>query len=146
MDFRKAFDRVWRSALCLKLLEKGIGGNMYHLIKDMYYKNVSSVKIGNLKTRNFCNDIGVKQGDGLSPTLFNIFIDDLTQILNDNECDPCKIHDVQVGSLLYADDLIIMSESSDGLRNSLLKLDQYCNKWAHTPHTHRELKSPISHP
>ena len=46
-----------------------------------------------------------------------------------NECDPCKLHDVTVESLLYADYFKVMIKGSDGLRNSILKLDQYCNIW-----------------
>ena len=36
VDFRKAFDSVWREALLLKLLKLGIGGNFYWLLKHMY--------------------------------------------------------------------------------------------------------------
>jgi hypothetical protein len=36
IDFKKAFDSVWHEGLYLKLLENGIGGWFYDLIKDLY--------------------------------------------------------------------------------------------------------------
>jgi hypothetical protein len=36
VDFKKAFDSVWHEGLYLKLLENGIGGRFYDLIKDLY--------------------------------------------------------------------------------------------------------------
>ena len=36
VDFQKVFDSVWHNGLFLKLLESGIGGKTYDLIKSMY--------------------------------------------------------------------------------------------------------------
>ena len=46
-----------------------------------------------------------------------------------DECSPANISGIEVGCLLYADDLVMVSETSVGLRESLGKLDQYCNRW-----------------
>ena len=64
----------------------------------------------------------------LSPSLFNIFIDDLGDIFDDS-CDPVRIFDVPLSHLLYADDLILMSTSVEGLIKCLEKLRSYCNTW-----------------
>ena len=37
---------------------------------------------------------------------------------------------MNIGCLLYADDLLIISHSSDDLQTSLKKLNTYCTKWA----------------
>ena len=70
---------------------------------------------------------GVKQCDGLSPILFNIFINDLCDSFN-NDCYPVSIEDVSINCLLYADDLLL-SESEKGLQQCLKILEQYCAKW-----------------
>ena len=36
IDFKKAFDSVWRSALFFKLKAKGIHGKVYNIIKNLY--------------------------------------------------------------------------------------------------------------
>ncbi len=38
IDFKKAFDSIWHQGLFYKLIESGIGGKTYDLIKSMYTK------------------------------------------------------------------------------------------------------------
>ena len=128
IDFRKAFDKVWRDGLFLKLLKAGINGNIYKLIKQMYQKTRMKIKFSDGLSKAFTSNAGIRQGDGLSPLLFNVFINDLNDIF-DHTCDPAKIGQLQISNLLYADDLLLISESEKGLQNSLDKLAIYCKKW-----------------
>ena len=73
----------------------------------------------------------MKQGCVLSPVLFNLFIHDLPNIF-DHSCDPVTLHDVKFSCLMFADDLVLASESSQGLQACLDKIGQYCNKWGLT--------------
>ncbi len=81
IDFKKAFDSIWHEGLYLKLLDSGIGGKFYDLIKSMYTASQCAVKIGNQRTEFFPQGRGVRQGCSLSPTLFNIYINQLANIL-----------------------------------------------------------------
>ena len=67
VDFKKAFDSVWRQALLFKLLDKGIGGSVYKIIKHMYSNTKYSYKSSNFYSNPFMGNSGVKQGDNLSP-------------------------------------------------------------------------------
>jgi len=129
IDFRKAFDSIWHEALFLKLLKLGIGGPFYTILKQMYFNVTASVKCGNTLSESFNIFRGVKQGDILSPLLFNIFINDMVTLFNETDGLPPSLIDKKVGSLLYADDLVILSTSKEGLQNSLNKLSNYCTKW-----------------
>ena len=71
----------------------------------------------------------MKQGDSISPTLFNIFINDLNSNFEDAGCEPSTLLNSHVGSLSFADDLLIISESKEGLQNSMNNLGEYCKKW-----------------
>ena len=64
---------------------------------------------------------GLTQGGVLSPRLFNLFIDDIKQIF-DESCDPILLFDSPLSHLLYADDLVLMSNSKAGLQECLNKL------------------------
>ncbi len=49
----------------------------YNIIKDMYLQ----VTVNGKLTPTFTSILGVRQGDNLSPTLYNIFNDDIPNIL-----------------------------------------------------------------
>lgn len=127
VDFSKAFDSVWRQGLFHKLHNLGIKGNILETIKHMYSTTQFCIKKDNFISNPIPNNKGVKQGDSLSPTLFNIYINDLGSCLNG--CDPVLLGDTPLNHLLFADDLLLMSESSSGLQECLGKLEQFCHKW-----------------
>ena len=47
----------------------------------------------------------------------------------DSTCAPVNLNNLNLSCLMYADDLIIMSESAAGLQHALDKLYHYCMKW-----------------
>ena len=114
VDFAKAFDSVSRNSLLYKLTKTNIGGKFFKLIKKMYSETKFRFKNGDLLGPERTAYRGVKQGDGLSSTLFSIFINDLCDSFN-NSCYPVSIEDVSNNCLLYADDLLLLSESEKGL-------------------------------
>ena len=54
------------------------------------------------------SNVVVQQGDSLSPTL--LFINDLLSVLR-NETDGATIGDVNLNCFLFADDLVLLSNS-----------------------------------
>ena len=57
----------------------------------MYRKTECAVKLGNRTTQYFKCKKGVRQGDPLSPLLFNIFINGIFKLLEENNCDPVNL-------------------------------------------------------
>ena len=135
VDLKKAFDSLWRNGLLYKLNKLGIGKQMYSIIKKQFENTLGSFKYKDFQSNFFETDRGVRQGDSISPTLFNIFINDITRIFENENNEPVEIIDSKVGSLLFADDLIILSKSKTGLQNSLNNLSEYCDKWQLTVNT-----------
>ena len=73
--------------------------------------------------------MGVTQGDTPSTILFNLYINDLPSILSFDGNDRIVVDHTPINCLIYADDLVIMSTSAEGLQECLNKLATYCNKW-----------------
>ena len=130
VDMQKAFDTVNRRKLLQKLKQTGIGTLMYNLIHNMYLTSKArlSVKTGNTMTNSFNSEIGVYQGDVLSPLLFNLYVNGIVQCFNET-CESPKLDSTPVNCLLYADDIVIISTSQEGLQNSMNKLNMYCKSW-----------------
>ena len=128
VDFSKFFDKINRHIMFYKLLKYGITGKIYHLIKSVYSTTSYKIKIGDSTSPSFTATNGLKQGCCMSPILSNIFQNDLHIIFDDN-CDPIDIGGEVMNSLSWADDLILLSTSKEGLQRCLTKLSDYCKKW-----------------
>lgn len=85
IDFKQAFDTVWRDGLWTKVLKSGIDGKCLRFIINMYKGIKSKVKIGQHLSDFFMCNIGVRQGENLSPFLFSLFINDLEDYLLRNQ-------------------------------------------------------------
>ena len=79
--------------MCYKLLNYGITGKMYNIIKDMYCNTKYQVKTKHGLSDTFSTNCGVKQGCSLSPVLSNIFQNDLHTIFKES-CDSVNLNDV----------------------------------------------------
>ena len=96
----------------------------------MYTGNKSGVKIGHKRTDFFTQGCGMRQGCNLSPTLFNLYINELAKILEKSTAPGLTLHDKEIKFLLYADGLVLLSPTQQGLQQNLDQLEQYCHIWA----------------
>ena len=129
VDFSKAFDCIPRDILFERLKSKGITGKVFNLIKKIYTNEKCRIKMGNVLSDIFDANQGVRQGCILSPILFNIFISDLPEILNSQKNNPAKVGSNEILScILWADDLVMLSESKEGLTEMLNDLSDFSSK------------------
>ena len=138
VDFKKAFDLVYRNGIWFKLCESDAPLAIVKAIKAIY--NSVKVCVRNLGSISDCFDslVGVKQGEPLSPLLFILFLNDLAEELNiDNNYFENNdiINQFQKFILLFADDTLLLAESHAELQILLNKLYVYCKKWNLTVNT-----------
>ena len=130
VDFSKAFDSICRKALIDKIHKLGINGKFLLMIKSIYDTTTNSIIYKDYIGETFTSNTGVKQGDTLSTILFNLYINDIPNTITSAENDPISLgYTTPLSCLKYADDLVIMSTSKDGLQKCLNKLESYCDKW-----------------
>ena len=128
VDFKKAYDRVRRDHLLTRLADLGIHGNMMAAIAQMYWSVPLTPKLGKEVGSSIDSTCGVKQGDPLSPLLFGLFIDELEGWMQSQLGQEAG---VLVGALrlyllLYADDLVLVSRTPEGLQRQLEVLESFC--------------------
>ena len=124
IDFKKAYDTVNRDLLMRRLQSLGINGTFLRNILAMYQKTEYCIKLKNGHTHAINSNLGLKQGCPLSPMLFNLYIDDIDDIF-DETCDPIIIQNETISHFLYADDLVILSESKQGLQRGIDKVYEF---------------------
>ena len=131
IDYTKAFDFVVRDIIWYKLIKTGVRGNMLNIVKSMYenFKTSCKVKHNNQLSESFVSTLGVRQGESLSPFLFSMYINDIEEFFMTNGFEGVDIGMLKLFLLLYADDIVLFSESEKGLQHGLNLLEKYCDKW-----------------
>ena len=129
VDLKKAFDSVNLTNLWFKLYRHGLDGKLFTMIKSMYSHVKACVKACNTYSDFFECAVGLKQGEVMSPLLFSLFIDDLELFLQDSPTCGISIDDVLLILLLFADDMVILGNSTSDLQTRLDLLKTYCDRW-----------------
>lgn len=121
LDFSKAFDTINHEILLNKLQDIGIRGITYNLFKSFLEGRTTSVKINNIISNSVEITQGIPQGSILSPTLYNILVNDMNEVLQHSRI------------LIYADDTTIFTIHKDP-NTAFEHLQQDFNnitKWCH---------------
>ena len=129
IDYRKAFDLINRSKLWLKLIKQGITGKMIKIIYSIYENVKTCVKHNGYLSDYFKNDIGLFQGEVLSPLLYSLYVNDCEMYFLKKHCTSFEINMVNLFLLMYADDMCLFALSPTDLQHMLDTLHCYNNKW-----------------
>ena len=116
--FRRLYNSVWRKGLLSKMKHIGITGKIYNIIENIYSNTTYSLIHNKAITKPYNSQVGIKQGDNLSTLLFNIYLNDIPQYLNIQSNDPIHINNSAMHTMMFADDLLLLSTSASGLQNS----------------------------
>jgi hypothetical protein len=106
----KAFDKVDRNLLKLKILEYGIDGYMFKAIASLCNDSLCPICINGLMTRWFNAELGVRQGDCISPTMFALFINDMAKEIKELGRG-FQYGETNVSIMLYVDDIVPLVEN-----------------------------------
>ena len=106
VNMEKAFDRVPRKVMEYAMRKKDLSEVIVRAVMSLYDGAKTRVRVGSAYSEEFEVKVGVHQGSVLSPLLFAIVVDVITENAR---------RDV-VNELLSADDLVIMSEDMEDLK------------------------------
>ena len=124
MDMTKAFDNVKQSVLFWKLVDKGIPAIYLRLLLNIYTKQRANVSWNSTLSDTFPIGNDVKRGGVLSPHFYCIYTNDLFTVLRRKKTG-CWVEGKFVGILGYADDLLLLSPSLDGLQEMVESCGEY---------------------
>ena len=89
MDLKKAYDRVPREELWYCMRKSGIVEKYVQLVQDMYEGSETVVRCAVGTTESFKVKVGLHQGSALSPFLFAVIMDRLTDEVRENHHGRC---------------------------------------------------------
>ncbi|RYE04502.1 MAG: reverse transcriptase family protein [Rickettsiaceae bacterium] len=128
VDLQKAYDTVQHDLLWARLKFIGVGPRMLAAIKSLYSSGTLAMKVTGTAGQPRVQQMGVRQGCPLSPTLFGLFFDGLHDRLH--ACAPTAGVQLRSGrwvsSLVYADDVVLLSWSASGLQLLLDGMHGFC--------------------
>jgi hypothetical protein len=111
IDFKKAYDSVRREVLHNFLTESGVSMKLVRLIKMCLNETYSKVHMGKHLSDTFPIENGPKQGDALSPLLFNFALEYAIRKVQDNQVGLKLNWTYQL--LVYVDDVKLMGDTSN---------------------------------
>ena len=128
VDFSKAFDSVHRHKLWAVCNTNGLSLKMTNLLSSLYENVKACVRNKNILSDTFDVHVGVRQGCVLSPFLFSFFINELALQIERNCSHGIQLHPdmFHVFLLLFADDIVLISSTINGLQKQINELGNYC--------------------
>ena len=117
IDLVKAFDRVRLKDIIHLLYDRHIPHNLVKTIENIYMENRIQAEINGELTNPIPAGNGIRQGDSLSPLLFNIIMDEIIKKVS--KLRGYKMGEKKINILCYADDAVLVAENEDDLQRLL---------------------------
>ncbi|KAK3556038.1 hypothetical protein QTP70_001862 [Hemibagrus guttatus] len=108
-NLEKAYDRVPREELWYCMRKSGVAEKYVRVVQDMYERSRTVVRCAVGQTEEFKVEVGLHQGSALSPFLFAIVMDQLSE----------EVRQESPWTMMFSDDIVICSESREQVEESL---------------------------
>ncbi|KAK3545944.1 hypothetical protein QTP70_016948, partial [Hemibagrus guttatus] len=111
IDLEKAYDRAPREELWYCIKKSGVAEKYVRVVQDMYERSRTVVRCAVGQTEEFKVEVGLYQGLALSPFLFAMVMDQLSE----------EVRQESPWTMMFADDIVICSESREQVEEDLEK-------------------------
>ena len=127
VDLRTAFPSINRAILLHRLFQCGLSVAFCKLLLTIFDMTTSVLCIDNLVGESFQETLGTREGAVESPHLFNVYIDGLRNRLEIQHQRLCKLLNITIAVILYADDAVLPADSPEDLEASAKIFEEFCN-------------------
>lgn len=146
LDIRKAYDRTPRAFVYRKLERRGMPDHAIGVIQSLMEDCQVVILGASGESRPANVEVGVPQGDVLSPDLFNVYVDDLAErlVFICERFGGCpKFGDTDIPIVMYADDQTLAHWRRDAMQAMLNEAQAYAEEHQYR---YNVRKCVVSHP
>ncbi|ETO08780.1 hypothetical protein RFI_28612 [Reticulomyxa filosa] len=130
LDICAAYDSVWRDGLRYKIRNNfNIKGRMYWWIDSFLRERAGKVVLNGASSQLYNFRVGVPQGSALSPILFLLYINDLTDVIHHPIQSGMFADDVALWTSIFTEDTTEMQRQMELLQYSLNGVSEWGCKW-----------------
>ncbi|NXO18885.1 PO21 protein, partial [Oriolus oriolus] len=122
----KAFDAESHQHILMGLKQRGVDPHIINLIKNMYENIYTCITTKDEKSDAIKILKAVKQGDPMSPLLFNLVLDPLLCRL-EKKGKGYQHGKYHITATAFADHLVLLSDSCEGRTENIKILETFCN-------------------
>ena len=129
LDCEKAFDRVKHDDMMRILKERNVNVYDRRIVGNLYWNQTATVLVEGNETEsvNMCR--GVKQGCILSPTLFNLYANDIFRKGLYDVDTGIKVNGKSINKIRYADDTVLIADSIEELESLVDRVNSEGQKY-----------------
>ena len=109
VDLEKVYDKVPREEVWYCMRKSGLAEKSVRIVPDMYDDSITAVRCAVGVTEGFDVKVGLHQGSALSPCLFAMMMDRMTD----------DIREEAPWTMMFANDIVICSESKTRVEEKL---------------------------
>ena len=129
IDFKQAFDSVWRHGMIEVMNFLGFEENLKRTIKKLYENTTAKIRKDSIISENFETAGGVIQGCPLSPHLFNNYLEWIMEMASADQKGGITVNGTKITNLRYVDDILLLAESKEELQNMTTKMEEQCIRY-----------------
>lgn len=119
LDLTNAFGSVPHAVMQKAIKALGFPKRFCKIVRDLYEESFTAVKANGEKTGEIEIEAGTKQGDPISPLLFNLCMEPIIRAFKKRFPDALQVQGYPVSILAYADDLVIVARSPEEMEEML---------------------------
>lgn len=123
IDLKQAFDKVRLRDVLRTLKKRNVDPTIIKIIKELNTGNTAVIKTNNTLSKTIPVLSGIRQGDSLSPILFNVIMDEIIKDVK-TAGRGYRLGNKEIKIVCYADDAVIISEDEDNLQRLLYRFEK----------------------
>lgn len=127
-DFERAFPSINHHLLWERLYSTGISYKYINIMRKIYSKANTKMKLEDGFSEKIDLSEGVLQGEVCSPTFFSLYLHNIISYLKDEGYKGVKLGETSIYLLLFADDMVLVADSKESLQIKINALEKYFSK------------------